>query len=64
MGAGTGLLAFAIALPLTLVTIALAWIAYRPLIGIPLFLAAAGSVVFAIIKLAKSRKKTATPTAG
>ena len=64
VGAGTGLLAFAIALPLTLVTIALAWIAYRPLIGIPLFLAAAGSVVFAIIKLAKSRKKTATPTAG
>lgn len=57
VGAGTGLLAFAIALPLTLVTIALAWVAYRPLIGIPLLLAAAGSVVFGIMKLAKSRKK-------
>jgi hypothetical protein len=57
VGAGTGLLAFAIALPLTLVTIALAWLAYRPLIGIPLLLAAAGSVVFGIMKLAKSRKK-------
>jgi hypothetical protein len=56
VGAGTGLLAFAIALPLTLVTIALAWLAYRPLIGIPLLLAAAGSVVFGIMKLAKSRK--------
>lgn len=57
VGAGTGLLAFAIALPLTLVTIALAWLAYRPLIGIPLLLAAAGSLVFGIMKLSKSRKK-------
>ena len=62
VGAGTGLLAFVIALPLTLVTIALAWVAYRPLIGIPLLLAAAGSVVFGIMKLIKSRKKV--PAAG
>lgn len=57
VGMSTGLLAFVAAVPLTLVTIALAWLAYRPLIGIPLFLAAAGSVVLGIIKLAKSRKK-------
>ncbi|MEI6494327.1 MAG: TMEM43 family protein, partial [Verrucomicrobiota bacterium] len=57
VGAGTGILAFAIALPLTLLTIAMAWLAYRPLIGIPLLLAAVGSVVFGIMKLAKSRKK-------
>ena len=57
VGAGTGLLAIAVALPLTLGTIALAWLAYRPLIGIPLFLAAAGCVVFAINKLLKSRKQ-------
>lgn len=55
--AGTGVLAFAIALPLTLVTIALAWLAYRPLIGIPLLLAAAGAIVFAIMKLSGSRKR-------
>ena len=58
VGAGTGILAFLIALPLTLVTIALAWLAYRPLIGIPLLLAAVGSVVLGIMKLIKSRKKT------
>lgn len=57
VGVGTGLLAFVIALPLTLVTIALAWVAYRPLIGIPLLLAAAGSVVFGIMKLIRARKK-------
>ncbi len=59
VGAGTGVLAFAIALPLTLVTVALAWLAYRPLIGIPLLLAAVGSIVFAIMKLAGFRKKAA-----
>lgn len=57
VGAGTGLLAFVIALPLTLITIALAWLAYRPLIGIPLLLAAADSVVFGGMKLAKSLRK-------
>jgi len=57
VGTGTGMLAFAVALPLTLVTIALSWLAYRPLVGIPLFLLAAGSVVFAVGKLAKARKK-------
>jgi len=53
---GTGMLAFAVALPLTLVTIALAWLAYRPLIGIPLFLLAIGSLVFAIMRLSKRKK--------
>lgn len=62
VGAGTGLLAFVIALPLTLVTIALAWLAYRPLIGIPLLLAAVASIVFGIMKVIKSRKKV--PAAG
>ncbi|MFZ4774187.1 MAG: TMEM43 family protein [Terrimicrobiaceae bacterium] len=57
VGAGTGLLAIAVALPLTLGTIALAWLAYRPLIGIPLFLAAAGCVFFASTRLLKARKK-------
>ncbi len=57
VGAGTGLLAIAVALPLTLGTIALAWLAYRPLIGVPLFLAAAGCVFFAVTRLLKARKK-------
>ena len=57
VGAGTGMLAFAVALPLTLLTIALSWLAYRPLIGIPLLLATAGSAVLAVMLLSKSRKK-------
>jgi hypothetical protein len=36
LSAGVALFAFLIALPLTLITIALGWVAYRPLIGIPL----------------------------
>lgn len=57
VGAGTGILAFIVALPLTLVIIALAWLAYRPLIGIPLLLMAVGSIVFGIMKLLKRRRK-------
>jgi sorbitol-specific phosphotransferase system component IIBC len=57
VGAGVGLLALAVALPLTLVTIALAWVAYRPLIGIPLILVAGALVFFAGSKLIKNRKK-------
>lgn len=57
VGAGTGLMAFAIALPLTLTTIAISWLAYRPLIGIPLFVAAAACIYFAIAFLSKSRRK-------
>ena len=58
VGAGTGVLAFIIALPLTLGTIALAWLAYRPLIGVPLLLAAVASVAFGIRRLAKQRRKS------
>lgn len=53
---GTALIASIIALPLTLGTIALAWLAYRPLIGIPIAVVAVGCTVFGIRKLAQSRK--------
>ncbi|MFZ4682566.1 MAG: TMEM43 family protein [Terrimicrobiaceae bacterium] len=64
LGAGVGLFALVIALPLTLITVALAWLAYRPLIGIPLLLAAAASIYFGI--RATRRKKLTPPplTAG
>jgi hypothetical protein len=62
--AGTSLLAFLIALPLTLLTIALAWVAFRPLIGIPLLIVAIASVVFAIRTLRKKKaSKAAVVTA-
>ena len=57
VGAGTGMLAIVVALPLTLLTISLSWLAYRPLIGIPLLLVTAGSVVLAFMRLSKSRRK-------
>lgn len=61
VGAGISLIAFAVALPLTLLTIALAWLAYRPLIGIPLLLLAGVSIFFAGSKLLKNRKKPPLP---
>jgi len=57
VGAGTGLLAFAVALPLSIVTIAISWIAYRPLVGVPLLILAVVCSVFAIRRVAGSRKQ-------
>ncbi len=59
VGLGTGLLALAVALPLSLITIAVAWLAYRPLFAIPLLLLAAVSVYFAIKKIRARRPATA-----
>ena len=59
LGAGVGLFALVIALPLTLITVALAWLAYRPLIGIPLLLAAVASIIFGF--RATRRKKLSPP---
>lgn len=58
-GAGLGMIAFVIALPLTICTIAVAWLAYRPLIGLPLFILALASVVFGIRAWMKKRKAAA-----
>jgi hypothetical protein len=58
LGAGTGFVAFSIAFTLSLVTIALAWFAYRPLLAGGLLAAAAA----ALFLLLRSRKKpTAAP---
>ena len=47
VGAGTGLIAFVLAGALSCATIALAWLAFRPLIGVPLLLVTVGLFVFA-----------------
>lgn len=61
---GIGLLAFATALPLSLGTIALAWLAYRPLIGIPLLIVTVASAIWGIrLLLKKKRKTSAAPVA-
>jgi len=42
VGMGLGLVAFAVAAPLTLMTIAVAWVAHRPVLGITLIALALG----------------------
>lgn len=57
VGFGTGLVSFVLALVLSLLTIAIAWLAYRPFIAIPLIAAAAALVFY----IAKKGKKKARP---
>ena len=58
LGAGVGVLAFSISVPLTLITIGLAWVAYRPMVGIALL--AAGIAVFGLFKsIGRKPSKTA-----
>ena len=58
---GTGLVAFAVAAPCALVTIGIAWIFYRPLVGIALIVAAA-AIAFLVWKR-RAAAKAAAPTA-
>lgn len=58
---GTGIIAFVLALPLTLLTIAIAWIAYRPVLGIILLVVGAG--VFVGIWFIAKQKKAKAATA-
>lgn len=57
LGLGAGLLAIAISLPLALITIAIAWLVYRPLVGAGLLLVAA--ILFILVKKAAKRRKAA-----
>ncbi len=63
IGIGTGILAFLIATPVALITIGIAWLFYRPILGIVL-LAAAGGLIFLLIKkkaAAKAAKAAEAP---
>lgn len=53
VGVGTGLVAFASASAISLVVVALAWIAYRPLVGVGI-LALAGGFIFLLVKKKRS----------
>jgi hypothetical protein len=48
------LAAFVVAIPLTLVVVAISWIVFRPLIGIGLLVAAAG-LLYALVRLHRAR---------
>ncbi len=58
VGFVTGFVSFFIAVALSMVTIAIAWIFYRPLVGILLFLVAVGAIA-AAIALSRKASKTA-----
>jgi hypothetical protein len=58
VGAGTGLVAAAVAICLTLVTIAISWLAARPLLAIGLLVLAVAGVT-GLIYLSRQRKKRA-----
>lgn len=60
VGAGMGFLALILSLPLSLLTIALAWVAFRPLVGIPLLILSAVVLFYGIKTLGKRQQpKTA-----
>ncbi len=65
LGAGTGLISFLIAGVLSLITIAIAWFVYRPLLAIALIAAAGGLAWFIMTKLkaAKAAKDAETANA-
>ncbi|MBR4833452.1 MAG: TMEM43 family protein, partial [Thermoguttaceae bacterium] len=57
VGLGTGIISFALSLCGSLTTIAIAWLWFRPLIAVPLLVAAVGSLVWLFVK-AKGAKAT------
>ncbi|HEX4621978.1 MAG TPA: TMEM43 family protein, partial [Myxococcaceae bacterium] len=54
VGAGMGVFAFLISVALSLLTIGLAWVAHRPLLGVPLLLVSGGALY---LVFARGRKK-------
>ncbi|QTN31162.1 TMEM43 family protein [Akkermansiaceae bacterium] len=58
VGAGTGLIALLLTVAISFAVISVAWIFYRPLLGIPLALVAVAGFVFLVMKLMAQRKRT------
>ena len=56
VGMGLGLIAFAVATPLTLLTIAIAWIASRPVLGVSLVLVACVAFGWLFARFARQRR--------
>jgi len=62
IGVGTGIIAFLVSAAVALLVIAVAWVFYRPVLGIVLLAAAVGLIVL-LIKKKKSSKKEPAPEA-
>ncbi|MFK5923608.1 MAG: TMEM43 family protein [Verrucomicrobiota bacterium] len=61
VGAGTGIIAFLLAACLSLVTIAIAWVFYRPVLGVTLLVLAIGLIVLVIKKVNAGRVSADVP---
>ena len=61
VGAGTGIISFLIAGVLSLITIAVAWITFRPLLGGILLAGAVGLLVLLKVKMGKAKPQAAMP---
>ncbi|MBP3558083.1 MAG: TMEM43 family protein, partial [Thermoguttaceae bacterium] len=61
VGLGTGVISFALSLCGSLTTIAIAWLWFRPLIAIPLLVAAVGSLVWLFVKAKGAKAAPAEP---
>jgi len=59
VGAGTGLIAFLLTVVISFFVIAVAWIFYRPMLGIPLILVSVAGLVFLVMKLMAQKKRQA-----
>ena len=59
VGVGTGIVAFLLAAPLSLITISIAWVFYRPLIGVPLLLLGGVGIFFLVKKVVAYKKSKA-----
>lgn len=60
MEVGTGFVAFLLSVPLSILTISVAWIVYRPLVGIPLLIVAVLGFAFLISKLISKKNRQAS----
>ena len=66
VGLGTGILALLIAAPFTFLTVAVAWLRYRPVIGIVSLVLAVvvGGLIFILLKRGRASRKSSSTGAG
>lgn len=61
VGAGTSMISFLIAFCCSTVTIAIAWVVYRPILGVTLLVLAVGSIILVVTKLKGAKKAAEVP---
>jgi len=63
VGAGTGLISFLLAVAFWLATVGIAWLYYRPVLGIAMLAGVVAALVLAVVKLKKNRPVAAPVSA-